>query len=75
MEEWYVNVMVATTAFGMSINKPNIHHTVRYGIYLRVSVVGLKSLDMAVGMVLVQQQQYCTQGPTLTMQWLGFENM
>jgi len=27
-----VNVMVATTAFGMGINKPNIRHIVRYGV-------------------------------------------
>ena len=27
-----VNVMVATTAFGMGINKPDIHHIVRYGV-------------------------------------------
>jgi len=27
-----VNVMVATTAFGMGINKPDIRHIVRYGV-------------------------------------------
>jgi len=33
--EWksgHVNVMVATTAFGMGINKPGICHIVRYGV-------------------------------------------
>ena len=27
-----VNVMVATSAFGMGINKPNIRHIIRYGV-------------------------------------------
>ena len=27
-----VNIMVATTAFGMGINKPDIRHIVRYGV-------------------------------------------
>ena len=69
-----VNVMVATTAFGMGINKPIIYVTLSDMEYPRVSAVGLRSLDVEVGMVLVQQQQYCTQWPTLTMQWLGFGN-
>ena len=28
----HVNVMVATSAFGMGINKPNICHIIRYGV-------------------------------------------
>ena len=34
-ERWQngdVNVVVATSAFGMGINKPNIRHIIRYGV-------------------------------------------
>ena len=55
----YVNVMVAATAFGMALID-QIYVTLSDMEYPRVSAVGLRSLDMEVGMVLVRQ---CNQWP------------
>ena len=59
MESGYVNVMVAATAFGMALID-QIYVTLSDMEYPRVSAVGLRSLDMEVGMVLVRQ---CNQWP------------
>lgn len=67
-----VNVMVATSAFGMGINKSNIRHIIRYGVP-EICAVGPKNWDVLEGMGTQLKQRCFTACQILTMLELGLK--
>jgi len=66
-----IKVTVATSAFGMGIDKNNIHRVVRYGVPESLT----NWAQELAGMDIQLQLLYITVWITQTMQWHGYEIM